>query len=124
MKKILITDDSSIMRLFVRMIMRNLGGVSLTEALDGQDAIEKIKKDHFDLIITDINMPRMNGLQLIENIRVMGLEIPIIILTIRGEEKDVEKGLSFGANDYVTKPISIHTFTNIIMNYVNTAVAL
>lgn len=121
MKKILIADDSSTMRLFVRMFMRNLSGVSLTEASDGFDALEKIKGESFDLIITDINMPRMDGLQLIENIRTLGLEIPIVILTTCGEDKDVETGLRLGANDYVTKPVTRHNFTNIIANYVDSA---
>ncbi len=122
MKKILFADDSSIMRLFARMSTRSIQGISITEALDGLDAAEKIGKETFDLIITDINMPRMDGLQLIRHVRMMGLRIPIIILTTLGEEQDVARGMDLGADDYVTKPISAHKLTNIISNFMNAPV--
>lgn len=119
MKKILFADDSSIMRLFARMSTRNIQGITLTEAQDGLDAVGKIGEEMFDLIITDINMPNMDGLQLIRHVRMMGLRIPIIILTTLGEENDVARGMDLGANDYVTKPISTHKLTNIIANFIN-----
>jgi two-component system chemotaxis response regulator CheY len=122
MKKILIADDSQTMRVFIKIFMKHLSGVRVTEASDGFDAIEKIRHEDFDLIITDINMPHMDGLQLIRNIRGMGLATPIIVLSTRGEETDVEKGLSLGANDYMTKPISGHRFASTVMNYIGTAV--
>ncbi len=119
MKKILIVEDSATMRLFIRMFLRGLQEVTLTEARDGIDALEKINKENFDLIITDLNMPRLDGLQLIEKIRgLMGLKMPIIILTTRGEKTDVEKGLSLGADNYVTKPIIGPALTNLVMNYI------
>ena len=119
MKKILFADDSSIMRLFARMSTRSLHEISLTEAQDGLDALEKIGKEMFDLLITDINMPNMDGLQLIQHVRMMGLRIPIIILTTLGEERDVARGMNLGANDYVTKPISTNKLTHIISNFMN-----
>lgn len=121
MKKILVAEDSSTMRLFVRMSMRHLSGISITEASDGLDAIERIREQRFDLIITDINMPRMDGLQLIENVRMMGLSTPIIILTTLGEEVDRERGIKLGANSYVTKPIIGAQLSNLVTNYVNLA---
>lgn len=122
MKKILFVDDSSIMRLFARISTRNIIGISITEAHDGIEAFKKIENETFDLIITDINMPNMDGLKLIENIRLMGLQIPIVILTTRGEEAEVEKGLMLGANDYLTKPISGNKFHALINNYMDLAV--
>ncbi len=119
MKKILFADDSSIMRHFARISTRNLDGICLTEAQDGLDAVTKIREEMFDLIITDINMPNMDGLQLIRHIRMTGLTIPIIILTTLGEENDVARGMDLGANDYVTKPISTHKLMNIISNFMN-----
>ena len=119
MKKILFADDSSIMRLFARMSTRNIHGISVTEAQDGLDAVEKIGEESFDLIITDINMPRMDGLELIRHVRMVGLKIPIIILTTLGEEKDVARGMDLGADDYMTKPITVHKFTDIISSYMN-----
>lgn len=121
MKKILFVDDSSIMRLFARMSTRNIHGISITEARDGLEAVEKIREELFDLIITDINMPNMDGLQLIRHVRMMGLSIPIIILTTLGEEQDVARGMGLGADDYVTKPITGPILTNLIMNFVMAA---
>ena len=119
MKKILFVDDSSIMRLYARMSTRSIHGISLTEAQDGLEAVEKIGNETFDLIITDINMPRMDGLQLIRHIRMIGHKFPIIILTTCGDEKDVKRGIELGADDYMTKPITVHKFTDVISNYIN-----
>jgi two-component system chemotaxis response regulator CheY len=122
MKKILIVEDSGTMRLFIKMFLRGLQRVSITEAVDGLDALEKIDQDSFDLIITDINMPRLNGLQLIERVRrMMGLTMPIIILTTRGEEGEMERGLLLGADNYVTKPIVGPVLTSLVMNHLEIA---
>jgi len=119
MKKILVVEDSATMRLFIRMFLRNLQEVSITEAIDGLDGLEKINKESFDLVITGINMPKMNGLQLVEKIRkILGLKTPIIILTTRGDKREIEKGLSLGADSYITKPIIGPTLTNLVMNYI------
>lgn len=118
MKKILIVEDSVTMRLFVRMFLRNLQDVSIIEAIDVLDGLEKINKESFDLIITDINMPRINGLELIKKVReVMGSKVPIIILTTRGEEVDIERGLLLGADNYVTKPIIGPVLTSLVMDH-------
>ncbi|MFA4827720.1 MAG: response regulator [Thermodesulfovibrionales bacterium] len=123
MKKILVVEDSATMRLFIRMFLRSISDVRITEATDGQDGLEKLGKESFDLVITDVNMPRLDGLQLIERIRgSLGLKMPIIILTTRGEKENVEKGISLGANNYVTKPIVGPTLTNLVMDYIQVAV--
>ncbi|MEK6693216.1 MAG: response regulator [Nitrospirota bacterium] len=118
MKNILIVEDSPTMRLFIKMFLRGVKNVSVTEAVDGIDAIEKLNKNSFDLIITDINMPRLNGLELIEKIRgEMVSKIPIIILTTKGEESEIEKGLMAGANSYLTKPIIGPILTNLVSGH-------
>ncbi|MEK6581780.1 MAG: response regulator [Nitrospirota bacterium] len=123
MKKILVVEDSSTMRLFIRMFLRSISDVRITEATDGLDGLEKLGKESFDLVITDVNMPRLDGLQLIERIRgSLGLKMPIIILTTRGEKENIEKGISLGANNYVTKPIVGPTLTNLVMDYIQVAV--
>ncbi len=121
MKKILVVEDSPTMRLLIRMYLRNLPGISMVEANDGLEAIEKIREAQYDLLITDINMPRMDGLQLIENLRMMGFKIPIIVLTTRGEEPDMEKGVLLGANSYITKPVVGPALADVIMNYIGAA---
>ncbi len=106
-KSILIVDDSRAVRQLLKMVIgRNMDSV-LTEAEDGQAAYEMLKKNRFDLIITDINMPRMSGLSLLSRIRgEMESDIPIIIVTTMGHEGDRDVGLKMGANTYITKPIN------------------
>ena len=119
MKNVLIIDDSATMRLFVKMFLKGLRGVRITEAIDGVDGLEKIGSSTFDLIITDVNMPRMDGLGLIEEIRSnRKLSVPIVILSTRGEEKYVERGITLGANGYITKPVSGALLTDVVSRYV------
>ena len=121
MKKILVVEDSATMRHLIRMYLRNIQGVTLVEARDGLEAMEKIKESHYDLLMTDINMPRMDGLQLIKSVRTMGIKIPIIVLTTRGEEPDVERGMELGADSYITKPVVGPALSNAIMDYIGAA---
>jgi len=123
MKRVLIVEDSPTMRLFIKMFLRGVKDVSITEAVDGIDAIEKLNQNSFDLIITDINMPRLNGLELIEKIRgEMVSKIPIIILTTKGEESEIENGLLLGADNYVTKPIVGSILTSLVTNHLQVPV--
>ena len=74
---------------------------------DGLAALSAIRKDRFDLIILDINMPKLDGLGLLEKIRADGIEIPALILSARNVQSDISGGLRLGADDYMTKPFSI-----------------
>jgi DNA-binding response OmpR family regulator len=121
MKKILVVEDSATMRLLIRMHLKNFSDVMVIEARDGVEALEKIRETGCDLVITDINMPRMDGLKLTETLRIMGLYVPIIMLTTRGEEGDREKGLLLGASDYVTKPIAGPHLSYVVTNYIKEA---
>jgi two-component system chemotaxis response regulator CheY len=106
--KILVVDDSATMRMFLSMTLkRAFSDISITEAENGADAIKKLQTQDVDIVLTDMMMPEMNGLQLIENIRkLLNKDVPIIVITTKGEEKDRELGLSLGANGYITKPVS------------------
>lgn len=105
-KKVLIVDDSATMRMLLSTTIRKTLAVNVTEAVNGVDAIEKLQKHDFDLVLTDMNMPEMDGAQLVGKIRSsLNKNIPIIIITTKGEEGDRDLGLSLGANGYLTKPI-------------------
>lgn len=106
--KILVVDDSATMRMFLSMTLKRVfADISITEAENGVDAIRKLQAQDVDIVLTDMMMPEMNGLQLIENIRrLLNKDVPIIVITTKGEEKDRELGLSLGANGYITKPVS------------------
>jgi two-component system chemotaxis response regulator CheY len=107
-KKILLADDSNIMRMVLVMHLRRFTGAHITEVVNGQEALIKLTQEKFDLLLTDINMPEMNGIELLRHVR-GGLksDIPIIIITTKGEIRDRELGMSLGANSYLTKPVNV-----------------
>jgi CheY-like chemotaxis protein len=122
-KNILVVDDSATMRMLIALkLKRSLGGISVTEATDGVDAIEKMQNQDFDLVLTDMIMPEMDGPQLIGNIRrTLQNDIPIIIVSSNGEEKDRDRGLSLGANGYITKPVKGYELIKTITTFLNGA---
>jgi two-component system chemotaxis response regulator CheY len=106
-KKVLVVDDSAPMRMLIAMTLRrSLAGLSVTEAYNGLDAMEKLRDQKFDLVLTDMNMPGMDGAQLIRSIRGSMEHIPIAVITTMGEDKDRDYGLSLGADGYITKPVT------------------
>ena len=117
-KSILVTDDSAIMRMFLVMNMRRMLRVNITEAVNGQDALAKLMQGKYDLLLTDMNMPEMGGAELVRAVR-NGLksEIPIIIITTKGEVKDRDLGMSLGANGYLTKPVDVKELIKTILKY-------
>ena len=106
-KTILVVEDSATMRLLLGVNLKKLKGCQVVEANDGKDAVEKLARRPFDLVITDINMPGMNGLELVDHIRgVLKLSLPVVIVTTKGEEGARDIGMQKGASAYLTKPIS------------------
>jgi two-component system chemotaxis response regulator CheY len=105
-KTILIVDDSKTVRNLVAFIMKKEGFKVIT-AEDGLDGLEKLySADKIDLIISDINMPRMDGFTFIKSVREQDAyrDMPIVVLSTEGQEKDIQAGLSIGANMYMVKP--------------------
>jgi CheY-like chemotaxis protein len=107
-KKVLLVDDSTTALLMEQMILKSRPDVELILARDGQEAVEKTLAELPDLIVMDIVMPRMTGLEACRQIRhqIPTCHIPIILVTTRGEPENVECGYASGCNDYVTKPIN------------------
>ena len=108
MKKaqILVVDDESGVRELVGDVLE-LEGHQVTLAVDGLDALTKIRRQKFDLFILDLNMPKIDGLVLLEKVRNSGDQTPALLLTARREKDEVHQGFRVGADDYVTKPFSI-----------------
>ncbi len=103
----LIVEDSPTMRQLLAFSLRRLKECRIIEAVDGVDALKKLTTERVDLVITDINMPMMDGLKLISVIRgnARTRTVPIIIVTTEGAEEDRKRGLALGANAYIAKPI-------------------
>jgi CheY-like chemotaxis protein len=118
-KKILVVDDSATMRMLITMsIKKLLAGINVTQAVNGVDAIEKLKNQDYNLVITDMNMPEMDGAQLIREIRgTLKKDMPIIIVTTQGNEGDRDMGLSLGANGYLTKPVDMNSLKEIARKF-------
>ena len=104
-KVVLLADDSKMVRNFHSYILKT-AGYKIVSAIDGADALEKLLMNDIDLVVTDINMPNMDGYELIRRIRAMeGYEdMPIIIISTESEAIDKQKGFDAGANVYIIKP--------------------
>lgn len=105
--KVLVVEDSPTMRQLIVFALKRIRGIQAVEANDGVDALKKLNAEKFDLIITDINMPIMDGLKLVSMVRndPNYKETPIVIITTEGANEDRERALALGANEYITKPI-------------------
>lgn len=105
-KHIMVVDDSKTIRNLLAFVMK-AEGFKVTTAEDGLDALEKLYSlEQIDLIISDVNMPRMDGFTFIKTLRAQDTyqDIPIIVLSTEGQEKDIQAGMSLGANLYMVKP--------------------
>jgi len=106
-RKILIVDDEEVIRKFLRIHLAKLG-YEVTEAADGEQAIEQLGKDDFDLLICDIMMPKKDGWEVIKEVKSnpKTKNLPVTVLTAKNEDSDMFKGYDLGANYYMTKPFT------------------
>lgn len=105
--KVLVVEDSPTMRQLIVFALKRIRGFQIVEANDGVDGLKKLSAEKFDLILTDINMPIMDGLKLVSMVRndPNYKNTPIIVITTEGAIEDRERALALGANEYITKPI-------------------
>lgn len=113
-KSFLVIDDSATMRQLISMLLKKLGCTTMADAPNGRVALEKLATQPVDIVLTDIDMPEMNGLEFIELARAQYADLPIIILSTHGDEATRDKGLMLGANDYLTKPLSSFKLTEMM----------
>jgi len=107
--KVLVADDSSTMR---KIILRSLAAVGVpeaTEASDGDEAVAAFQAGQFDLVLTDWNMPNKNGLEVVQEIRKMNTDVPIIMVTTEAEKGRVLEAIQAGVSDYLVKPFTADT---------------
>ena len=120
-KTILIADDSATMRAMLVTIVEGLGDFNIVEASSGFEALRLLPRERVDLIMTDINMPDINGLELISYLRsnLNYKSIPVFIISTECSEKDIEKGKQLGADEYVVKPFLPETIQQLVTQYLN-----
>lgn len=109
--KILVVDDSPTMRRILVNTVQKAGYSNIQEAVDGKDALAKLLAGDFDLLMTDWNMPNMNGLELVVAARaeVKLKSIPILMVTTRNMKEDIVNAIKMGVNGYIVKPFDAKT---------------
>ncbi|MCL2039493.1 MAG: response regulator [Bacteroidetes bacterium] len=119
-KTILVAEDSSSVRKFIFFALK-LAGYEVITAVDGMDALEQLPKIKIDMLITDINMPNIDGIKLVKSIRENPeyINLPIIILSSLSADEDIEQGLSAGANSYLIKPFNAKRIQYEISKYLS-----
>jgi DNA-binding response OmpR family regulator len=104
---LLVDDEDSIQKLLAYPLERE--GFRVLQARDGEEALEQFASERVDLVVLDVMLPKLDGLEVCKRLRAES-EVPIIMLTARGDELDKVLGLELGADDYITKPFSIREF--------------
>ena len=103
----LVVDDSSAMRKQLCYALQRVVGMDTVEASDGADAWRKLASAAFDIVLTDINMPLLDGLKLVALLRAGGAHqrVPVVVITTEGAEADRKRAMSLGASAYLVKPV-------------------
>ena len=104
--KVLVIDDEPGVRELISEAL-SLSEITAVQAADGLEALSFLRRERFDLLILDINMPKLDGLALLEKLRTEGMSVPVLMLSARADKADINQGLRTGADDYLTKPFSI-----------------
>jgi two-component system, OmpR family, response regulator len=106
--RILLVDDEQAVQTLLTYPLRK-EGYEVVEAMDGQEALDRFTEQRFDLVVLDIMLPKLDGIEVCRRLRTRS-QVPIIMLTAKGDEADKVAGLEMGADDYITKPFSVREF--------------
>jgi two-component system, OmpR family, KDP operon response regulator KdpE len=106
MSRVLVAEDEPAIRKVVRDAFEREGH-EVTAVIDGREALERFGEEDFDLVVTDLAMPNLGGLELVQEIRKRNVSAPILVLTVKNEEREKVRLLDAGADDFVTKPFGV-----------------
>ncbi len=114
--KVLVVDDSPTMRQLIIFALQRLPTLQISEAGDGVAALKQLSSEKYDLLLTDINMPMMDGLKLVSLIRndSLYMNLPIIVITTEGSDMTRERAIVAGANEYITKPLQTTRLVEVV----------
>lgn len=117
--KVLIVEDSPTIRSLIISSLEIVGDFNFVETGGGFEALKILPREKFDLIITDINMPDINGLELVSFVKKNDLykNIPLLIISTEGSKNDIAKGLALGANEYIVKPFKPEELQKTVFKY-------
>ncbi len=118
---VLIVEDSPTIRSLIITTLEDAGDFKFIETASGFEALKILPRERFDLIITDINMPDINGLELVSFVKKSDLykNIPLFIISTEGSRQDVAKGLALGANEYIIKPFKLEELQRTVLKYLH-----
>ena len=116
MAKIMLVDDAAFMRMMLKNTLKQAGYDNFVEAQDGADAVKKYEEEKPDLVIMDITMPNMDGLQALKVIRGNDSSAKVVMCTAMGQESMVVEAIKSGAKDFVVKPFNAERITQTVKN--------
>jgi len=119
MGKVLLAEDNDAIRLLIIVLLEKLG-LSVVSVIDGKQLVKKAQTESFDLIISDIHMPRMGGVEAVKILKATGYTVPFIALTANAMKDDIASYLAAGFDDYLGKPIERDKFVCVISKLLNT----
>ena len=116
-QRVLVVEDSSAMRAFVQAALEETGEMLVTQAASGFEALRILPRETFDVVVVDINMPDINGLELVSFMRrsEAHLNTPIILISTESGERDQARGLAIGANAFLSKPFSADALREMVV---------
>jgi two-component system, chemotaxis family, chemotaxis protein CheY len=122
----LVVEDSPTMRQLIVFALARVKGLRVVEAEDGVDALRKLNAEQFDVILTDINMPIMDGLKLLRRIRASERHqaTPIVVITTESAEADRKRAMDLGANAYLSKPVQAAQVIQVVRTLLENQVAI
>jgi len=118
-QRILVADDSGVMRKIIIRALNSVGATDIVQAADGQEAIDHFNSASFDLVLTDWNMPHKTGIEVLEEIRQKDKAIPVILITTESEKARVLQAIQAGVSDYLTKPFDSDALKEKLDKYVS-----
>ena len=121
--KVLIADDSGVMRKIIVRALNSIGITDIVEAADGNEAVTKFGQQQFELVLSDWNMPGKTGLEVLKAIRAGGSTVPVVLITTEGEKRRVLEAIEAGVSDYVVKPFEASSLAQKITRFIEAGVA-
>lgn len=121
-KKVLVVDDSSAIRESVSYVL-DQAGYGVVQAGDGLEGLEKLKEGSFDLIVTDVNMPNLDGIGLVRKVREQGQHkfLPIVVLTTESQQSKMQEGKEAGATGWIVKPFDSEKLLGVVKKLIGAA---
>ncbi len=117
MKKIMVVDDKESVTIILKQMLEQ-GGYSVEVANDGEKALEALKNGHFDMLITDINMPVMNGVELLNKTKEAFPRMPVIFITAYGKDKIIIDAIKVGLSDFIEKPFRMEDILKTVKEHI------